>query len=102
MASTGDGRRRRCQWHLQKSIATRASPRLTGHTAEFVGKWFKMNTIVSKEAFRLAWDALLQEYPAMAEYMQQSLGGENFQHWALPYQVVHPTAPGEPPDGTKP
>jgi hypothetical protein len=76
-------------WHLARSLAKQLRPKLGGvEYAEFVIRWYKLNTIVGMAPWKAVWEKLLEDFPAGKEYLTSWLGGENLVHWALPHQVL--------------
>jgi hypothetical protein len=77
----------RCMWHLAKSLGRNLQPKLKQTYKEFISRWYKLNTIVGMAPWKAEWEKLLEDFPAGKEYLTVWLGGENFEHWATPFQV---------------
>ena len=75
-----------CMWHFWKAIRSNCKSNDDSHFSRDLGRCYYQ---VDKTVFHALWEALLENYPQFAPYLQRWWGGALVIKWALCYQVGH-------------
>ncbi|CAG8752902.1 20050_t:CDS:2, partial [Dentiscutata erythropus] len=67
-----------CIYHIEQNLLKNLKSKLESEYNDFIKAWYKIRNTISQTEFDYLWDSLLEQYPALASYLNRSLGSQKY------------------------